>query len=91
MNKKDWENNRYSATAAADKDEEDLVGVLGVGGPLVSIEVIIKKSYKGCLPVAKTIRVKILCRNIKPPKLFDVVEERPAAKHSQINWTDYIE
>lgn len=89
-----WSNeatDRIWVSAAADKDEEDLVGVLGVGGPLVSIEVIIKKSYKGCLPVAKTIRVKILCRNIKPLKLFEVVEERPASKHRQINWTDYIE
>lgn len=36
-----WSNeaaDRIWVSAAADKDEEDLVGVLGVGGPLVSIK-----------------------------------------------------
>ena len=39
-----WSNEaagRIWFSAAADKDEEDLVGVLGVGGPLVSIKIII--------------------------------------------------
>ena len=86
-----WSNeaaDRIWVSAADDKDEEDLVGVLGVGGPLVSIKIINKKRYLGCLPVIKTIRVIISSRNIKPMKLFEVVEERPATKHSQINWTE---
>ena len=86
-----WSNeaaDRIWVSAADDKDEEDLVGVLGVGGPLVSIKIINKKRYLGFLPVIKTIRVIILSRNIKPMKLFEVVEERPATKHSQINWTE---
>ena len=54
-----WSNeaaDRIWVSAAADKDEEDLVGVLGVGGPLVSIKIIISKSYLGYLPVTNILR-----------------------------------
>ena len=89
-----WSNeaaDRIWVSAAADKDEEDLVGVLGVGGPLASIQNNNKKSHLGYLPVTKTIRVKTLCTDLKPLKLFEVVGERPATKYIQINRTDYIE